>query len=58
MHAQISAFSCAIENKVDANGENVSGNMQRTSFVFYIIILDAAKVIYSCNLFFDLAIKT
>ena len=44
MHAQISVFLCAIENKVDAYGENVSGNMQRTSFVFYIIILDAANI--------------
>ena len=44
MHAQISVFSCAIENKVDAYGENVWGNMQRASFVFYIIILDAANI--------------
>ena len=29
-------FSCATENKVDAYIENVSGNMQRTSLVFYI----------------------
>ena len=44
MHAQRNVFSCAIENKVDAYGENVLGNMQRTGFVFCIIILDAANI--------------
>ena len=44
MHVQMSVFSCAIENKVDAYDENVSENMQRTSLVFYSIILDAANI--------------